>query len=623
MGEPNGLVGIARWKSPMKNIDEALKALGFPISVEALAAKELGNSAIIHREGSFDVAVSIDPSSTDDDPNLFAAISIPVTSFEEARAVAAKKGKSTEIRPGVLRIVDDSKNVCDLALSLGDAPARIVCSSTSRDLDALRPWLTRGLPVKSPLGNDLGAEVRFNPLKERFLGKLRVEGGEAGRKMATELREKGITDPDLLRAPGQVIDEGLRFLDDADKLELRSVVGSSPPSLSFGGTLRFASNTSWITTQLTAAGAKAGPPPALFWQAPKDASSVTFGRGHDVKAYEGITRVVHKAVAEALARAPIDAADKRSIAAFVDGIPYANGDWVTARGSVRVPRAPAKDGKRTPAESVAAAKSVVTSYLGWMVSGVESPSAPYVAWAKQGVDVYDRMVRLARAKATSKADKASLQKAPRIAVVNAPGGYPKGTVAVDLVIPYDSELADVFAPVKKKPEPPTAGKPAPKPPVARGSMTLRLVIVPDGANRTWIGFSADDATLKKQVAAAFSGAPKEGTIAARTDLEPLRTGPHTSSGFFTMSTDTFEDTLSMLSDLDAEKTKQVAAVRAVLQSLPHKGQTPVLILGTGAAGGTPSLGLSVQLQKGTLEDLAALGVFAASPQGRELLKGLK
>jgi hypothetical protein len=147
------------------------------------------------------------------------------------------------------------------------------------------------------------------------------------------------------------------------------------------------------------------------------------------------------------------------------------------------------------------------------------------------------------------------------------------------------------------------------------SLTLRLAIVPDG-DKTWIGFSADLDEVKKRMNAVIAGAPREGTLAAREGLEELRQPGQTWGGFVGVG-ELIERTLETL---ERESPKHAADARTILASLPNKGKTPILLLGSGASGQTPSTGVEIRLQSGSLADLAGLVTFLASPRGREILK---
>ncbi len=178
---------------------------------------------------------------------------------------------------------------------------------------------------------------------------------------------------------------------------------------------------------------------------------------------------------------------------------------------------------------------------------------------------------------------------------------------------YDSDLVSALLPSK------VAGdghdKAKKKTPAVKGSLTLRLAIVPDG-DRTWIGFSADPEDLKKRMNAVMPGAPDAGTLAARDGLTGLAHDGQTWGGFFSVG-DLLEQAVAAV---EKEKPEHAREARAAFEALPNKGRTPVLLIGSGAPGPTPSSSVEVRIQQGSLADLAALATFFVSPQGRELWK---
>jgi hypothetical protein len=608
--EPKDVLVVGRWSRPAKGIEEMLAAFGVPLSME----KILQNAAIdevrlIDTEASIDVAVALDPESTDEEPKLFAAMSIPVKSFDETRLGFEKDGSVARLAPGVARLESKKKEkvVCDLAVAAGDAPARVVCGDQAKAVDALRPWLTRTLPRTAPALGELDVSVRAAPLRARYIAPLRAKATTLADDARADLQKKNIRDPDLLAAPSVVLDEGLRFLEDLDAVDVRVSFTKSPPELVAGGVLHFASKSAWLTRVITDANDKAGPPPPIFWRAPRDATSATWGRGNDPRLYDGVRRVIRKALVEVLSSAPLPDADKGALIGFVDGVPLSSGAWVTSQGLGKGKAAVKAASPKDPIDF----KQIATAAIGWTVVGVEAPAAGYVAWAKQGVDVYARALRIARdfakgANVKTK-DLHTLDVMPRVQVATSPPGWPKGTVAFDVSV--SSELPALFLPKKKGAEEPK------KAPTVKGAITIRLAIVPDG-DRTWIGLSADPDDLKKRMNGVMPGAPEQGTLAAREGLEPLRAAGQTWGGFFSAG----ELLERALEALDREKPENAADAHTAMAVLPNRGRTPVLFVGKASGGDRPSNTAEVRLEAGTLADIAALAGFLASSRGKELLK---
>src|SRR5205085_1225888 len=94
-------------------------------------------------------------------PEFLMAFSIPLRSLDDAKAAAEKDGKLTQLRPGVYQIGKRRSGkdlTCNMAASLGDAPTRLVCGQRDRDLEALLPWMTRGMPTATVGTGDIHIE---------------------------------------------------------------------------------------------------------------------------------------------------------------------------------------------------------------------------------------------------------------------------------------------------------------------------------------------------------------------------------------------------------------------------------------------------------------------------------
>ena len=623
--EPASLFLVARWKGPVRDAARALEALGVPLSVEALLEKRMANaSTLIDYEGSLDVAMSLDPSSAGDDPRVFAGLSLPLRNFDDAVGIAVHEQREVvTVRPGVVRTSNrGGAEECLIVQSAGGPGARLVCARSTRELDTLGEWMARGLGGAPPGTDGLVATLRGARLRERFLTPLRTDANELGEQARAFLAAQNVTDPDLVAAPGIVVDEGIQFLKDVDGAALHLSLASAPPHLDVEGSLRFGARNAWLTQVLVSATEKAGSPPALFWHAPRDTSSATWVRSGDPHLFDGIHRVLRKGLALALERLPImPPGNEQVIAAFVASAFNAftpTPTFVVAQGVFPAgKKRPAVSARPTPAETLAEAKRVATRAIGWQLTGLDAPAAEYIAWGKQSVDLYARVVKLIRAsipthgKVTDE-DRRLLGLLPQLTTVTSLPGWPPGTVAFDLQITLDSELAELFTKQRSVPAVKVAPKPG-RPAGAEDTITLRIAVVPDG-NHTWIGLSADLDELKKHLAATLDSAPREGTLAARDGLSALNDPGQTWGGFFSVGT-LIDGTLEMVGG----GSHLGAKLNGILAQMPDHGQTPILWGGTGTTGPTPTSALKLRVQAATLADVATLVKLATTPGGEEVL----
>jgi hypothetical protein len=478
--------------------------------------------------------------------------------------------------------------------------------------------MTRGLPHAAPAEEALEASVRFRPLKDRWLPLLHAESAKLEKDARERLAEKGVRDPELLAAPGVAIGETERFADDLDRLDFRFGLNDKPPEFIGGASLHFSRKTSWLTQVLTESSGHPQPAPPMFWRLPKDASSASWGQSGDPARFDGIRRFVHAALTAALDRVPVaPAADKSAIVGFVDHIPKTSGPWVYASGTLQFNAPPEKPGPHPTAAVLAEAKAYATTALGWVLVGVHGSPDPYVAWGKDAVDVYRRGVTFAKTSMVkSPQDKDLIAFIPTFTAVSSPPGWPKGTVAFDLRVTFDREVAELFLPHEKDPKPlpkTKAVKPPSRSSAPKESIILRLAIVPDGDD-TWIAFSGDQPELLKRVKAAMSGGAEAATIATRDGLGPLRAGDRTSGGFVT-----FGDAIdSAVKAWAREKPDKVELINALLAAMPNRGATPILFTGSGTIGAAPSLSTELRLEQGTLVDLAGLVSFSMSERGKKI-----
>jgi hypothetical protein len=619
--EPRALTLLARLHNPIATAAAVGRSIGYPFDLGALL-RSLSDkqSDVLKLDAAVDFAVALDPSSTDEEPKFFGAVSVPVRSLEEARAVLARE-TMTQIRPGVYRETlrsgsdpDDEGFLCDLAASVGDAPARLVCGQAEADLDALGPWLARGMPMASFGRGDLHVQLRARPLQERYGSLLKNQADLAAIAASAWLStEAGVQDPRLLSAPGSVLAEGVGFVQDMDALTIDGVLDASGGTMTLEGTLRMRSSRSWLTRLLTDRNDRAGAPPPIFWQAPRESDSASFGRGQDPKLFEGIRRTLELAMSTALTKAKVPAADRKPIEEWVASMPLADAAAVAARGPVRSSYKPKPPAQRKPADAIEQARAFVNGYLGWYLVGVDTPAAPHAAWLRKTADACAAAVRQLKAhKGPGKLDKDDLRWVPTMKVVSAPAGFPKEAVALELSVDVDSRaIWEVTGHLSGGVDVP----PHPEGPAAKGKITLHMVVVPDGPGRSWMGYSADAETLRKRMAAALSGAPREGTIAAMPGLEPLRTPASTWAGFVIYGSmlDGYFDLLR------GGHEPAIALVEQAMKSAPNRFNTPLLVIGSGTAGAAPSTTVRVRMQKGTLDDIGALVRFLTSEKGRKLI----
>ena len=597
VSEPKNLIALARWRNVNATLSAVEKMSRLPIPIQSLVEKEVGDREVLDAlklDASIDLAAMLDPAARD--PDVLFAFSIPLKSLDQAKSIAERDGKTSLVRPGVYRLGrtrNASDVTCAIALSLGDAPARLVCGKRDRDLDALLPFMTRGLPAVNLGVSDMHLEMRFLPLQEKAKPFL-DQGGTRVPAMAALLlsRETGISDPVILDLVGSLAAEGVQLGEDLDALTLDASLDPASSSGALTGTVRFHGAKSWMVQVLTARADRQGPAPDIFWKVPKDSDTAFFGRGSDPKLWEGIPKALGALVA-ALGKDKLPDADRTAISDLLAHIPLADAVTVSARGHVDLPEAKPK-ATPTPADAIRAARDKVGAVLGWTVVGYDTKPDQLSAWLKELVRVYNRPTLQAFLKKTLRSDARML---PVLRTVAAPPGLPGGTLAIEGGINLESR--DVWDTLPRQHD---GFTPHPAGAAAKAFIGVTLLVVPDGAARTWVGFGGDAAVVRDKIKASLANGAKDGELSARAGLDSLHGGTFLSGGFLSIAGSThsaFDLARGRGNRRDARMFSAIAG------AMPNKGQTPILLTTTATGGAAPSTTVTVNVQKGTVDDIAA------------------
>jgi hypothetical protein len=356
----------------------------------------------------------------------------------------------------------------------------------------------------------------------------------------------------------------------------------------------------------------------MFWRLPRSVHSATYGRSADPKHLEPILAGIRHAAGVLLAKGPVSAASRSAVDAFLATIPLHGGTVVSAQGLVPIDEpAPGSKATRTPASAILDIKRLVYESTGWSVVGVEAPASSYVTWLEKTSTMVQHLLRDAAADKALAEDLRNAKWVPKLRVRKGVAGYPQGTTALDVTSDFDSR--DVWEFTKTSQAGDEGGTEHPKGAAAKGSITLRLVVVPDGQNRAWIGLSAHDATLRAQMRIVTSPGKTEETVGSLDGLEALRASSSPGGGFFHYGNAL---RMALRAARLAATERERAKIDTVVATLPHQLQTPMLLFVGGKAGTRPTLGMSFHVQAGTLEDVAALVRYAMSEEGRKHLESL-
>jgi hypothetical protein len=597
--EPQDVVALFQWKSPALAAqsfsgcaslppDSVMGALEFetrkilrmvlPPSVDP---KSL--AAVVSYEAPVYGIVALEPQTKR--PGVFVALSLGLTSLERAKAAVDGAGPMTEVGPGMFRIGGRTDAACVIAASAGPSPARLVCGPKEKDIMALGPYVTRTLPTSPGAGSDMRLELRFLPAEARFGSVLRTQ--VQGLPVLAQA-ELAIGDPTfdkaIIDAASGVADEVVAFVADADKVTIDASI--DPTScVRASGALAMRGKSSFIANVMGERPDRAGPPPAIFWRAPKDSGSVFYGRGTDPKKYTPILRNLRLLLEGGLHKVAVGSdADIRALAELMDLPIGKDVETVSASGHVDTP-AP-KDKALTPQQE---ADALVRGWIGWSVIGYEEGSANMSKYLRKVVDVYGRKGFQDPIKKMLGPDGSGLL--PKLTIGKGPAAL-------------GADSLDVSFKMEKLPARLLKIKGATEKDVV--NIEAHVLLMSDGKSRTWmaIGFGKPDG-LVKRLLSVKTGAPDDGTIATRTDLEPLRRGKFMGGGFMTAAP-LLRGLLTSKTFADFRKDPMTERILRSITTMPNQGNAPIFLTTSVTGADAPRGEVAVSASKQVLEDIGWL-----------------
>ncbi len=622
---PKSLVLVMHSTNPKKTIAAIEKLVSLPVRIEALLL-DVTKGASQHLElgDSFDLALALDPSTTDiDDPKFFIAFSVPLADdFKALLDILEKEGEDVEqVGKEVWRVKGKGATglECEVLAPAGRR-ARLVCGEGASSYRELGPWLARTLPAEPKPAQDVWMRADFGPVRDVILPKIRAELDKELGDARQELTGVGISDPELLSVPSTVAKELALAIEEVDRIEGGVAIDGTKIEISGAGELFFRGNQAWVTKVLTDGAGKSAPPPDMFWRLPRDADSALFGRASDPALFTGIRRVGKKGIAVGLdflqreSDGLLKDGDKQAFIGLFDAIPTMRGTWVSASGTLSMLPggfpAGAKTDTFTPLHAVVETRNKARAIVGWSVVGGEGDPEQMINFLVKGVDSYDRVVKMARqsldlrAKTAPASLKAHYQKEraemdrliPKVKVVKNPAGWPKGSAVLELDVGFSSE--DVWTWVHPD-QSWDSRKEHPKGRATRGVVPIRVAVAPDEAGRYFWGYGADPDVLKQKMLGSLKGVSPDQTLAARTDLARLKR-PMQGGGFLS-----YGRTFESLAKID-EGDSDMRELLAILGKLPNKGNAPVFFFGGGKGGPQPSVSFEIVFEKPWVQDLSVL-----------------
>ncbi|HMA96781.1 MAG TPA: hypothetical protein VKP30_29045 [Polyangiaceae bacterium] len=600
---PGGLIGVGRIARPLEFTKTVAGWASLPFEPRMIDGILPGLSQAVSFDAPLEFALVLPDSARIEDIQPEFVASIGLASVERARALLEEHigNKLIERSPSVFVTPEGSRVDCAIAASVGKATSRLVCADKPASLEHLLPYATRGLPLENLGSADLHAELRVDPLRQRYATALRM-----GRTVVVPriLKEISLGDARIDRPLAEIVrafgDELLDVFDDTDRVVLELGAASKPEQLNLKLTMGFRAQASLVSKVVLDARGRMIPPNAQFFDLPLDSTMAGYAAAVDPKLAERPRALITGLVDGFLEHLDVSAAIRTDTKQSLNTLLGYPSTVAFAFGT------PASD-KAKPA-----VVSPMSLAMGWRVYGVEAPAAPYrdalKALVKLGSDQKFRKGLDALGEQSTPAksdDAASTKKRPAVSkdAHRRPSEWFKLKSRVVAKMPAGSEVAlielspDATKTIRKQVLQQKRGK---QTGIAEGEvLTFLFAVVPDG-NRTWIVMAVDDKTLAER-AQALVATSTAARLSTRADLAPMRGQSAYQAGFATLQLAKGWLGLAM-----AQKGKQMKDVESLLATLPHQGTTPVFyrVIASGDEK-QHSLEISTSVPRAVFDDVAA------------------
>src|SRR6185503_2898800 len=283
-------------------------------------------------------------------------------------------------------------------------------------------------------------------------------------------------DGTLVDAATALADEAGAITHDLGKLSFDVSVAPST-CVTSSAVLELRGRSSWLAGTVLDRPERAGPPPAIFWRAPRDSESVLFGRVSDPARFAGMVKTLRTLVDSALSKFHVGSADDRKALAELITIPFGkDATIVQASGRSAAPTI----------TSLLKLEGLMDDGGDWSLIGIDEGPEAIAKLMKDVVSVYGRKGLMDPLKHELRSDARFL---PKVTLTPAPASL--GKDALDLEIKFDigPSIPPPPAPGGKGAKKPPAPAPAATKP-QRVVFSFHILLMPDGKN-TWVALGYD------------------------------------------------------------------------------------------------------------------------------------
>lgn len=283
---------VGRIARPRLLSDTLTKWSSLPVGVDELMPPRVRPlSRVVAWEAPIELLVALDALGEGKVPPPLVIGSIGLKSLDEALAAADQLQLPTrKLAPGIYAVGDFPDVSCAIAVSLGSAPARLICGRGTKDIDALLPYATRGLPNEPQTGADCEMTLDVQPLQEHYgrdIAALRLLAGIGVREIALDSQafDRALTD-----AVYGSVDEAINLFNDLQQLRVEARIDASRNVLTGAAELRLRGSSSW--TAGTIAASKPVPVPASLPRIPPGATLAAYNTSYPAERFAALERTL-------------------------------------------------------------------------------------------------------------------------------------------------------------------------------------------------------------------------------------------------------------------------------------------------------------------------------------------
>jgi len=607
---PAEVVASLRWQQPNQTLADLASYAKMPQSfVDAQVRTALYEAVreelddmvdakpfadLIALDAPIDVIVAVDTKQTQPQPMF--AIAVGLSSLRGA--LGAVKGRPEPLGPGMWKLGADNSYGprCVVAASAGTAPARLICAERYRHLEVLAPYVARTLPSTVQLPVDGRLELRMKGLAKRY-GPMLHSRARGLPVLAEEFKlDIPAFDDALMDAATALAEEAGDLIYDLDTIRIDADIDPQRGA-KLTGKFQFAGKRSWIVSAAMDGTSLAGPAPDIFWRLPKPSDTVNWTRTSDPARYAKILSTLRKLLDGGLQKIRFGTAADRAAVAKLLRLPFGKFTATAGAGGHF-------DGAPSSTASEGLLGELFGDTLGWQLFGLEEGPTALRAYLQELVRTYNRPTLQQRLRKELGTD---AQLLPRVRIVPAPRALGAGGLDVELTV---KNIEDPFD------TPPLPGKTSQRGTPRTTSFTFHVLLMADGASRTWLGFAADRDRLARIMATTKGPSPGPDSLAQRPGLSQFKRGRYVSGGMITLEAfiEAMKPGMSTAMQL-GPGAAEMQQLMAALRGLPHQGKSPMLVLATAVDGPRPSVAFEMTVPRGTLEDTGHLlrSVLALAP----------